>query len=237
MRQRRLPGVPTFSAENKRIWSGAIMGSGAAVLWVMARLLPPGWGWGTAGGIAWVLFYVAAYFAVNRPGLYNRSAVEAQLKVLIELLDLPPSDDFRAVIWAPRGERQEGLLEQVTNYVPNPDVDRAPGRLLGAAKGITGHAFRNRADTVNLLPKASFPDDESLIRHHVDRWGFDYQEARQLKAGRRSQLAVPVVDVDQKVLGVIYCDSSQEGTCDSALAALVAGLAPLFRQVLLLKGD
>src|SRR5437016_5527346 len=118
MGTRRLPRIPTFSAENKRVLSGAVMGLGGAVLWIMARVLPPGWGWGTAGGVLWVLAYLAAYFIVNRPGRYNRKFLEAQLGTLVELMGVPKSAELRAVIWAPSDRRRQDILEQVTNYVP-----------------------------------------------------------------------------------------------------------------------
>jgi hypothetical protein len=234
---RRLLRIPTFSSENKRVLSGAILGLGGGVLWIVARVLPSGWVWGTVGGVGWVLLYLGAYFLVNRPSRYNGKVLEAQLNILVELMGVPKSADLRAVLWAPTDRRRQDMLEQVTNYVPSVDADRGPGRLVETSKGIIGYAFRTKKDKVNLLPRATFSDDESLIRHQVDRWGFTEQEARQFKPGRRSQLAVPVVNTDSKVLGVIYCDSSSEDTFGPELAADVVALAPLFRQLLLLEGD
>jgi hypothetical protein len=226
--------LPTLSPDKKRVWTPVVSAVGSAGFGFFLKIAQPGWQ-GIAGSIAWLLAAILVVVLVNRAGRYNRKALEAELKALLEYLDLPAETEARFAIWAPSIRKQEDILEQVTNYLP--EGRSGAGRVLPASKGIVGYAFRNRIDKVNLLPEGAFPDTRSLQAHHVDRWGFSQEDARRLTQDRRAHLAVPVVDTDGAVLGIIYGDSSKADAFGAEVSASVVAIAPFFRQILLLEGE
>jgi hypothetical protein len=228
--------IPTLSPEKKRLWMPIVSAFGSAGFAIIPRVIPTGWG--MVGGAAWLLASLGVLILINRPSRYNRKALEAELNVLLEYLRLPDEVQPRLAIWAPHIRGQEDLLEQVTNYLP--EATTGAGRKMSTSKGIVGYAFRNKKERVISLPEVSFPKPQNVIDHYKDMWGFSNEEASRLRPDRRAHLAVPIVNTDpaKSVLGVVYCDcSDSEVFAQTSTADRIVGVAPFFRQLLLIEGE
>lgn len=104
-------------------------------------------------------------------------------------------------------------IEQLVNYVGG-SADGC-GRRFSVRSGITGMAIRN-ADVY----KASFGgDDEGERRRElVQVWGYTDVDARRLRPGRNSLIAVPILSSPErghKVIGVVYLDSDKRNLFDA----------------------
>jgi transcriptional regulator with GAF, ATPase, and Fis domain len=101
-------------------------------------------------------------------------------------------------------------LVQVTPYVPaGPDKT---GRLLSKRIGAVGKAFREGKVVSETMSASEFK------KKHLEQWSFEEIEVERLKGDRKSYLAIPL-NINDKLLGVVFFDSLNENTFDGDLVS------------------
>ncbi|WP_143277757.1 GAF domain-containing protein [Bordetella genomosp. 10] len=139
-------------------------------------------------------------------GLYGAVTVaHAAVKFLVES-NSETEVDLRATfhrVVPPLGSPQK--LQQIIPYVGDGEGGGA-GRTFSVNTGITGQAVRNMEPYIMESVAATEADHRAEL---VAEWGYTSAQAAQIKPGRVSAAALPVLDRSgQHVLGVLYLDSS-----------------------------
>jgi hypothetical protein len=212
-------------------WWAALLGTLPASISVGIGSYTRHLGYGIIGAGLWVLLLAR----ITWPGLHNRQALEDVLSILPDHLGLPEDAHVRCAIYVPLGREPEECLLCITNYMPEgtPRV----GKVLPISKGIIGEACRFGETRVDVLTSPKFADRKEFQRYLMRRYSFTEQEAKELQADRRANLASPVRAEGNIVLGVIYMDSDRpEASKVPRLAQRIEALAPFFYHLLRLKG-
>ncbi len=152
--------------------------------------------------VVWIAIAIL-YGWFTYPGRYNKAALEENLKALLNVLDLPGKADVRCTLYAP--DRKGEYLTQITNYIPS--GIKASSRKLMRSQGIVGKAFTRKAYWVAILESDVYKDPQAFRKHMIEEYGFSEEHAHKLTADRRSYLAAPIINKNNDVLGVLYCDS------------------------------
>lgn len=130
-------------------------------------------------------------------------SLNAMLHILHSLLSgydtkkFPKDPTLRICVYVPDGA---GYLEQRTEYVGTPEKGRKGSRV-SVSRGIIGKAYKNRAFTVDSLPK-----NTKFIDHMKVKYDFSIEQIRELKSDRRSWAALYLGD-EHNCVAIIYCDS------------------------------
>ncbi|WP_143220437.1 MULTISPECIES: GAF domain-containing protein [unclassified Achromobacter] len=139
-------------------------------------------------------------------GLYAAvSVAHAAIKNLIELQS-DTEVDLRATfhrVVPPLDNPQR--LQQIIAYIGDSDSAGA-GRTFSVNTGITGQAVRNKEPYIMESVAATEAEHRAEL---VADWGYTTAQVAQIKPGRITAAALPVLDRSgQHVLGVLYLDSS-----------------------------
>ena len=118
------------------------------------------------------------------------------------------------VVPSPTGDLTE--LEQAIDYVGCDRQDTA-GRRFPISVGIIGKAAR--ASVICQAYREASPEKtEDYHKELVQKWGFTMEQAKKMRADRRSFYARPIFAKDGKeVSGVLYADSSVDKAFDNHL--------------------
>jgi hypothetical protein len=109
-------------------------------------------------------------------------------------------------------------IEQVVRYVGG--KGEHPGRQFRIQSGIAGRAARNGT----VVDSSRQSDDyEAFIRELIDQWGYTETDARALTSDRRAWMAVPIFNKQERVIGVVYLDSSDKDFFTADVMGLVQG--------------
>lgn len=171
----------------------------------------------------------------TRPERYNRHVIETSLRVFLEVVGLGKLAAVRCMLWVPKGG-QKDVLEPACRYIPGEKASTM--KELRASVGIVGQAYRTEAPHFVLLPEDEFPETEDIHKWLIQDCGFDKETVRDhLRDDRRAYCAIPIIDVDDRVLGVIYCDSKSLLDADEVARAMEIAkkIAPIFVHVLKVK--
>ena len=127
--------------------------------------------------------------------------VYGNLEAAHHVADFSPPE--RITLYVP--ERQKpSLLVQMVPYVPTKKFGPFKGGL-DVSKGITGLCFRVKEVTLNVLKPGG-----DFRKTMIKQYGFTQAEANKLESDKKSYLAIPVFDRENKVAGVVFCDSTKK---------------------------
>lgn len=132
---------------------------------------------------------------------YSPGIVGDFLKVFRSILDPSGKAEIRCILWIPEGE----YLYARSNYVPSnsrPTISK-----MHTSKGAIGLAYRKKKIICHIYDKSTPVKDEL-----EDDWSFTTDEAATIDTTRICHLAIPVIDVNNDVIAVIYCDSGDQQT-------------------------
>jgi len=127
--------------------------------------------------------------------------VYAQLHLLVKLLSYDPRLDVRCTYHVPVWRKK---LLQTCDYILG---GTGGGRKFPVEKGIIGKAFVKKSPLVE-----NFKSDEEFRTKMVLEYNYTTKELQDRKADRRSYLCHPIVDENNRVLGLVYFDSSHPYT-------------------------
>ena len=126
-----------------------------------------------------------------------QTKVHAQLNFLYKSIGYSPDDNVRCTYHVPTWRHR---LLQSTNYIP---TGGGAGRSFPANKGIIGKAYQDKMSFV-----VNFANGGEYSLKMVSDYGYTADEVRQRTTDRRSYFCHPLVDENNKVLGLVYFDSS-----------------------------
>ncbi|MBA7559590.1 hypothetical protein ES708_01205 [subsurface metagenome] len=109
----------------------------------------------------------------------------------------------RITLYVPH-RRNPNVLIQIVPYVPTKKLGPFK-KGLDISKGITGLCFRTRERKLDILKRSG-----DFRNYMIAQYGFTQAEANMLEGDRKSYLAIPVFNRENKAAGVVFCDSTRE---------------------------
>ena len=108
------------------------------------------------------------------------------------------------------------------------------GRHFQDSKGIIGYAYRTKEYLVVSLKGIEYTEAQVFRKYMMKNWGYDQKEANDLTVGRRVYLAAPIINSQDEILGILYCDSCNPNAFDlPEIEQLVVKLTPFFTELLI----
>ena len=175
--------------------------------------------WWTIAILAGVLFTGLAAFRTwwldfrSARAIGSGDALHGMLHTLHSSLKDVAGDggDCRVCLYAPRPEEVEKgrppkELHQITPYISDrePEFGEKVRGSIRTSIGVVGFAYRkNERAFVQLDDPA-----QSLVDYLINFHAFDEEEAKGVRADRRSWAAVPIGDSEGPPVGIIFADSS-----------------------------
>jgi len=151
---------------------------------------------------AWIVFPIGGFIFLK---IYQilESNEEKNLRVKVQLdqlvsFALTGIPDLRCTYYLPV---YRDKLKQSCDYIPN---GRGAGRKFSNTKGIIGKTYSDKGPKL-----VNFYDDADFRIRMVSEFGWTEEEVKLRTLDRRSYYCYPIVNEDNKVLGVVYFDSSE----------------------------
>lgn len=127
--------------------------------------------------------------------------VRGQLLLLLNILSLQAGARVKCTFHKPIFFKK---YIQTFDYLPNGGGGR---RILPIKKGIVGLAFRKKKTfTENFQSKSDYHTKM------ISRYKFTEKDLEERDFETKSFLCVPIIDSNQKVIGLVYFDSNTKGT-------------------------
>lgn len=155
----------------------------------------------------WHLFWPAiAIFVIEILGILENSKlkyaiIKGQLNLLYNILEFPPNSNPKCTFHIPKFYR---YFYQAINYIPN---GAGEGRFFSKAKGIIGRSFKEKETLVE-----NFKSSDDFHQKMVSKYNYKPKDLGKRDVDRRSYLSIPIFDMKQKIIGLVYFDSLVEGT-------------------------
>jgi hypothetical protein len=151
--------------------------------------------------IVWILLPIAALLALKVIQIRN-SIAEEHLRVKVQLdqlyrLALTSVPDLRCTYYVPV---RQGNLQQTCDYIPN---GGGAGRKFPNWKGIIGKTYSDKCPQ-----HVDFTDEINFRSRMISEFKYTQEELKSRTPDRRSYYCYPIVDDNNKVLGLAYFDSS-----------------------------
>ena len=201
-------------------FGSAVAAAGLATFYKFGHI-----GW----GIGWWAISITATAVVLYPGRYNRFGIAKNLDAFCKAMEFTPEADIRCTIWI--AEKNGEWLRQITNYFPANVT--GSDRRFRVSKGIIGYAYRAKEYLVISLKGDEYNDAQIFRKYMMRSWGYDQKEASNLTTDRRAYLAAPIVNSQDEVVGILYCDSRSPSAFDlPETEQLVVKLTPFFTDLL-----
>jgi hypothetical protein len=201
-------------------FGAAVAAAGLASFYKFGRI-----GW----GIGWWAACILGTGVMLYPGRYNHLSIAKNLIAFCKAMEFTPEADIRCAIWVP--EKNGNWLKQITNYLPTGVT--GSGRRFQVSKGVIGYAYRAKEYLVVSLKGNEYDDAQAFRKYMMKSWGYDQKEANDLTSDRRAYLAAPIVNSQEEVVGILYCDSRNPDAFDlPETEQLVVKLTPFFAELL-----
>ncbi len=209
-------GIPLPSPWYVTIWSkaslydllGFLIGLPAAFVaaWKL-EVEFGGWAWHLLP--AFLLAFAVAKFALawrKERGLDRIHSLEGALHTLHRLLTdyapTTPNPKLRLTVHGLSADKQ--VLIQALDYVGDQRAKKTKGRRTRANCGIIGRALQTKELAVGKRPTENYGE---YVEELQSSWHYTEEEARKLNPESMAWLAVPLTDLNNDVIAILFADS------------------------------